>query len=385
LSRDTRLWCSQSNGCYASYVRGYYVTLLQRRCTFLLSVLPPQQRSALFSSSSTAVNSTLSHIHLPCLPCPCHLPTFAVPLQPMRTSPFASLCAALLLCLAHLTRASPTTPPIPGTWMLAAQGLSCTAACAARSPPAPCHLASLQSVATELDFERIRDSTLNHTDVRCAVMLKDQQPHAPSLDASQAQVYFFNPCQLGSEFSTCEASDPNLRRFCCCGDTQCSSEYVPRWQSEGLDIAAPAIRHPMDMYAFCLYLSAFAIAHVHDHCSGPMIGADIAVVYMIMTNVRVSSQSFVWIVREVLQHHLRTMLYSEAPPSQSTVLHVIIDLDSSACICSDIIRHLSLQLSSRFLLTVFVEPVEKGTSLATKADTSRSTSVFDTSCLSVLR
>jgi hypothetical protein len=149
--------------------------------------------------------------------------------------------------------------------MLAVQGLSCTAACAARSPPTPCHLASLQSVATNLDFERLRESTLNHTDVRCATMMNSQQPHAPSLDARQARsLKSFSPCYVGSAFSTCEASSLSLRRFCCCGDTQCSNEYVPRWQREGLGgITAPAIHHDMDTYALPLF--ALSLTNCFQH------------------------------------------------------------------------------------------------------------------------
>ena len=84
----------------------------------------------------------------------------------------------------------------------------------------------------------------------------------------------------------------------------------------------------------------------NDHCSGSMIGADLAVIYMITTNVRAAPYSFGCIVREVLQHHLRTMLYSEAPPFQSIVLHVIIDLCTS---CMYMFGHHSSLSSATFI------------------------------------
>jgi hypothetical protein len=166
----------------------------------------------------------------------------------MTALPFAALSAIVLLCSVHLTRASPPSPLIPSKWILAALGQSCTDACAARSTPAPCHLASLQSVTTELDFDRLRDSTLNHTDITCSSYRASQELHAPSLDVTSMRLYYgFGSCYLGTTASTCDAFNANVRRFCCCGDTPCSNKYVPRWQSEGLDIAAPAIHNNLDL------------------------------------------------------------------------------------------------------------------------------------------
>jgi hypothetical protein len=214
----------------------------------------PQACRAHFFECSARHTRTHMHAHTRTIPTPLrsrvHLLLCCCACRTMRAKPFAAL--SVLLCLAYLTRISATTPPAPGTWMLAPQGLSCSAACAARSPPASCHVASLQSVASELYLERIKDSTLNHTIVKCMTVLQSSAPHSPSVDPSQVESNLgFLACYMGNPASTCEASEPSLRRFCCCGDSQCSNEYVPRWQSEGLDIPAPAIYHRLDLYV-CL-------------------------------------------------------------------------------------------------------------------------------------
>ena len=159
----------------------------------------------------------------------------------MSPSPLAVLSAAVLLCLAHLTLATPTTPPTPGTWIYAKQGLSCTDACATRSPSAPCHLASLQAVDTDAEFSRVASVAFNQSGVACFGTVANQEAHAPAMCG-------YNPCSLGSSFSTCEASNPDWRRLCCCGDTACSTDYTPVWQLEGINVVAPAVHNNLDMY-----------------------------------------------------------------------------------------------------------------------------------------
>jgi hypothetical protein len=215
----------------------------------------------------------------------------------MKPSPFAALSAAVLLCVAHLTHVSATTPPIPGTWMLAGMGLSCDEACAARPNPAPCHLASLQSVTSNLAFDRLRDSLLNHTALNCLAFSTNDR-HAPSLDAMLVSYHGFNSCSLGSGASTCDAAEPTLRRFCCCGDTQCTNEYVPRWQTEGLNIPAPVIYNQLDEYVLW---GMFDYNLTHRSFCSTLLNLDLAVccpVECIALNHTINCSSF----RAALSH-----------------------------------------------------------------------------------
>ena len=101
-----------------------------------------QQRSALFTSSSTAVNSTLSHIHLPCLPLPC--PT-RQPLLCFAANENECLCRpwcgpAALSCApdARLPNNTPDTRHMDACG--AGSVLHCRMCCALSSRPLPSRL-----------------------------------------------------------------------------------------------------------------------------------------------------------------------------------------------------------------------------------------------------
>ncbi len=169
-----------------------------------------------------------------------------LPSRPARLPTYRMLlCACILVALAVSTRAVPPA----SQWVVSATGQSCTDACAALPASPPCHLTSMQQANSLLLFFRVKDVLMNYTSASCVVTSGQGDVHGPSVDVNVPPgSLYFPQCFVGGDITTCEASEANLVRFCCCGDTDCSLDYTPRWQLEGIDVPAPALHHAFDLY-----------------------------------------------------------------------------------------------------------------------------------------